>query len=1854
MADRGKCKPNDFTRLYNMAWNSGQNGNGANANIRSENQYLTHLGPKAVQTLPNQVACVTQNASGQSSRSVDRLYANQNGKDRYLESLLKAKTDDDLSRLRQTILSIPASCCPSNQVVQNQGPVVSNNVPVKPPSSGGGTYSSQDYASKNIQQRTNYIPQRYANLMSQSLQSMQNSSSRQSQMPSQTFPQMGSYGLPQTQGPQPAQNFVKPPSYVTSRQTHNNASYPSQMVPNVNSTNKAQYDLQNGGANPINPAGYMPSSFVGNGTSDCTQNLQTTLMSGVQMGQVDGSVLVDRSSDCYNANPSNASMPHQPLHGQTIRSALQAQSVQSGQQFPMQVQNYAPQVVQQAVTNSIDNYRMSQLVRYMRSLAPNSKEKGEFCVLLNLYNKVKQNILRMAMEGEQKQQNGQLQANVLPEGANLNSEPEQHLYPLNQAPNANMQTLHVNDGTVSQQNVQQSATFQVAANGNQASVSVSKQLESQSQNSTPTGWHASAQNAYSVSSQQASVNPLSDSYQSFGSTSGGYNANKVRSVRTAVFSNEGTVQQNLRVKFAPINSQHENMSQTQVTHHNNTLASPQLSMRTPNYQNNGNFVPSMGHRAAVSMDSSSVQPHTQKGLLPQPDGFSISPNQSTKAPTLQININLQQSNGQQRNTCLENPVCQTNTNNLLSPITNVPNTDIVSNSLEAIDTCLSMWKMKTLNHAGPGHNSFVEGKPHLVETTTQRDIHDSSDCTAETHVISSDSLIPIPTVASQDVGSSKLTAIVSPLVPSKTMNPTESEKSALTSEPIVMDGGVYNPNEQVNTFKGDLGNVTPGTVHGSFKEQLLKELLAVKCVFDAVRSEEKQTLDSATGDPSLLQKQSVDEPQNEQLIRMLSDESETEQDGSFQISGICSLAEGNSFYDSSVAMIFKDTSLLPEAHSPLSKTEMDMAVDQPESPGIGQTSGSIQPLCTESIEVSLEKPEQTVRDGSLQPAAAYVEFVDETAVQALDAEHNSVEPSEMDKTSLHLESTELPDQLTELLSEFPLGIENYISNPVHEPPSSPVKENLPFVVKVCTLTEPLPELTQILKETWSSGELFLSFKEQLPQTPSMCTLAEELPQTPSICTLAEELPQTPSICTLAEELPQPEPVSMEESVQERVPLAIKEEILEIEEELPEPVSMEESVQERVPVAIKEEILEIDGELPEPVSMEESVQERVPVAIKEEIPQIDRVQSPFLECPWSSDRKSPVEMPVLSREVEGVRTAVEDPKLANQSEGTKFSTTGEQDSPSEERGFESSKKKNSTQMQEFCCLFKWLTHSYGKAPKCSCDEKAAKSAQQPATNSAKDKMPVASPELNSSECLLPTSPENLLVDEEHTKSPSDTKFKASGPREGQPCVMKPREIKPKPSNKEYKQVVPDGVQRIHEQKKPKGLERSERREPKPVFKNDGHVQHDNTESKNCSRAEKPNKQTSDHLTSRKVDKLIIKTDFLKYSKDRHHSKERKSAQLLNAAGERSDGSSSTSQSHDPERRRESSKNSGEKGRPPSPRRPSAERCLKPSSWKPATEKSKPFPSGLDRSLPLKSDDKPYEGQKPRGMPEHWQRRQHSENQGKGQEPAMAPLSPEKDYKRYNHSVKQKVRQSWSGHYVSHIKIKSPVKAFKRSPEQITLAKNYNQFKKEISKSKSSNKHTASTQGGQGRMSSSNKASDPKKSSSKSKDKLYLGPCYTVSNQSPNSIRLAKLEIRSAPDDIGKKRKKSCEQSKPSRTSEKSAESPKMLQFKLCPELLQKSPSVHVRQEEPQAEKEHCRIQSIKSKKEAWYRDLPLKKRRVEGSEEQRDQVYPASSEPTSPAPLPETESTRQFQESKAATFQAFQKMFMEKRSRSLEG
>ncbi|CAI9609391.1 unnamed protein product [Staurois parvus] len=325
-------------------------------------------------------------------------------------------------------------------------------------------------------------------------------------------------------------------------------------------------------------------------------------------------------------------------------------------------------------------------------------------------------------------------------------------------------------------------------------------------------------------------------------------------------------------------------------------------------------------------------------------------------------------------------------------------------SREAIEASLPLWKtvpQSTNRSSETQHNqSPVECSLAAFNLLDEITSGSTNEVSSTLSVQKQDSTVP--SAANPQI------AIVSPLVQSKEALHGDYQKSKVC---------VQGPDVE-NTAINSLINSHENECFSKILQAL--ESLGANTInnIEASRSKEPPVASPDHFNPPLLfstETLSQTEPKT-------SSENDEIVDDSLQISGICTLVEGNSFYDSSIAMIFDETS----DTTALLHTNT-----------IGEHSKTVDASCI------LKEPCNTAPKAVT--AAIKSEPVDEVAVghttegdlhcsklPCVDMEADQQLGSAQQNSCCDLESSAVSDQLTELLSEFPYGIKNYMSENILE------------------------------------------------------------------------------------------------------------------------------------------------------------------------------------------------------------------------------------------------------------------------------------------------------------------------------------------------------------------------------------------------------------------------------------------------------------------------------------------------------------------------------------------------------------------------------------------------------------------------------------------------------------------------------------------------------------------------------------------------------------------------------------------------------------------------------------------------------
>ncbi|KAG9463386.1 hypothetical protein GDO78_021865 [Eleutherodactylus coqui] len=1049
-----------------------------------------------------------------------------------------------------------------------------------------------------------------------------------------------------------------------------------------------------------------------------------------------------------------------------------------------------------------------------------------------------------------------------------------------------------------------------------------------------------------------------------------------------------------------------------------------------------------------------VQDNLVTSVAPKPinnqylsNGHCSNVNQSQDVLHITSDQNLVQTNTASSERC--SPSHTTNTGNVYA------SKPLSSRSREAINASLPLWKSVPQSSV-TNKSGYSEPKPMVANglNTVHRiaDISSSSINEPTSVTLTQKSEHSGPNV-------SKGIAIVSPLVKIKD---------------LVKD---FNQHPKVLPLMKDLDNDHANGVEE--KTKFKKLFLELDSVDDAVATMKNLDANSPRSDmvsslPCSVEVSSdcnVDQGSTKNLENV----------DNLQISGICTLVEGNSLYDSSVAMMFEG-SLQTPLGSLLTKTEMkdDHTLQFSQKDinlrSVSQATSGVSPT-TETG--SVEGPQEDI----------------EPCIQTEDYQHDSVsclekQPEQylLDSDAFDLESNTASDQLSELLTEFPFGIKNYMSKNELKSPGASLEM---FADK--------PEIPKTLVPILCDGEIDGSIEDTWRKNVLDTTNIETQSQNTEVAI------QQPT----AEVAPRPGlPAGKVTSVQ------LEDDCFEISDSPDSNICITLLDQDEIPKLFPEDSAEL-------VESEESVAE--------------------------SFAKTPVVDVAVDVAVSSIKE-----KTCNET------------LPAPEK-------------ELFCCLFSWLTHTNGNAPKCNCKmtefgetkDLASKLSQHPAMS----KTEASGAVLDSTTDGLEPLPNSCTI----------VKI--------QPPIKRPK-LEPIDNSLESK-LGPCIVDRVPQEIKLK-LDLSGKylkdQLQKELSKNDPSVNEKIFQSKSLLKdpSSKETKDPSSSYNSKvdasgKSEKLIVKTDFLKHkhllkiktkSKEKSSHVEEGSARSVKKIKKNKVGDSWKIVSMD---QTTGSKTKNEKYKLLAgivQQSAKSKTKLKSSSTsdKSHSHSQDPSPSkhrGRAKSIPQSHFEKV---RKVPTVQEYLERKREMCNK------KSAPAVDQKDEPvDIRHRVVEKPEMERSGNLQARLpKLVPPVKINVKTKniESETINPNQKSRSRSSGGYESSHKRHLGSSSSHGKGSLVSQGQDQKRNSSKVK--IYLTPLDGSQGASCEGISLTKLQIRCSPEkpEYSERRKSldSSRHSKPSKTEMKNREAPKMLEFKLCPEFVHRSPSTQEKKREPKPAKE----------------------------------------------------------------------------------
>ncbi|XP_075458800.1 retroelement silencing factor 1 [Ascaphus truei] len=1748
-----------------MDWNRVQNHNVGH--VRSERQqYLLPTVSAAGPSTQNQAICASQNRYSHGVRNGGELFSSKMAQDPLLKNLLKAQTSDDFLKVQHSILSSTTNGSP-NQCHETQGSMVQYNAPYKhfPDTTNGSIPTSAEYRnSQNIQQMataayrahnyTNSVPQQFNTVRTTSNYEGKGYSARDVPSAPQTYRAICSSGNSQHRVQQHVQSVDPCPPYPSKRQTVKpslQVSYRPMVQAKLHAPPQTTYDLQNGVAQQRKRQSSFDSSLVVKNVSECVQSQQPHLMQSCQ-----NSVLMGLG---WNENPSEKSFSQN-----TCTTAFQMQPEgNSTSCLNVQIEPFLNQSQSGTLQDMHQRTELAlvglpdqcldapQLQSCGGALSDNTNARVQLLLLLSIYKNVKANILSLARESNYRTQNiMQSSSNASHESSNVNSITSSNSCAIVPSLTSSIQTASMvtNDRTLDQQKALQANSFQMSSSDQMNSIK-------------PQGAYV---NNYHVAINRDAVQQVlsQESPSQVGSTNG----RAILSQDSASVFNGGQINSLYNMGYNP--SQAIGSGSTKEKEIQESSFEASIVHLTHNAQVIPSNVSLPVGENFLSKQYISNSNHSN-GSLPQHGGLLQRDNLCSDSPhhsgPFNANVNFSQRNGPLPTIASQS----VNPNSFLdvkdsSPITeNTLNDPDVNSSLEVLDTCLALWKAKSQNATtSVSEHVLTERKQTSTELSDQSRTNLMKELNMRPFVSTNEVTLPSSGMSDglkQDTmapnvlkGVEPQIAIVSPLIQSKVIH-VESQSPKIEQCPVIQEGSICSliqaTKEKIMDYVASIKDInTENVCLDKLKKSPEKgnELECIKSTLALEKGSSEEItppLHCDSGNEALEPKSSITPPalgsQNELDMQSLSSSSGNitqNEDSNLQIFGICSLAEGSTFYNSSIAMMFDKDSLQPEGNSMLPKKDVALSDEYKLLNCLEIENASTTEIRNEA---SLkQKPEQSEVESSfhanLSETDSSVQLVNAECSQVLDSQdYSKSNQNKMSTVNIDHEPGSPPcasDQLSELLTEYPFGIKNY------------------------TLETHL-ETGEMSTEKITGASL-------------------------------EERSSTP-----------------------------------IED----------------PLACPENVCDSPANIQITVLGPEEMSKHFP----------DLKGSEFLPNSVQTD-----EVDICQEAV----CAVE----------------------SQTQIAESSTTKEVPDKDLFCCLYSWLTHHYKSAPKCLCklpEDKKVKLTSVESMHYKESDLPstmtVESSESGLKIAVSKSCPsEYLSVGDCSQLSPSSSHGKA----------VKEGNDKRSPEEKSTEHRLQESFSQ-NKSKLPKSKSKSKAEKLKRTASFSGEPNLKCSQKSNTlyslnsvqdvlSQSGLPTKKSRrEHATttSNKVaasEKFIVKTDFLKHkpgqrakcSKD--INAELHQSQSGSGHGLHNGASNVTTKCLDGTELSKTSEISN-KEKQPSPKveqnKLVANGALIPNEPSLNLERSSQLFAGSKRKheeIHLNSTGQDHKSlaQKPRKVltvQEYLNRRKLRDGSSKRDEIKLMEVW-ETSEKKQTLPEKHRVSTSGTGLWRNTIKMRKS----SANPKNMTLktSKEHSGAPKGFHLLKDRTR-TNMSYGGK-----PSKKSKEMKTSNSSKDKIYLSPCVAFRHTSHEGINLTKLEIRPAPEPSGyKKRRKSLEpktQIKPSNpTVQKPDEKPKMLEFKLFPELLQKSHSMG-KMESKLADKETSIVEGIKSKKEAWYKDIPLKKRKLHILE---DQGIPISLDLTGQIPTSTTENDalRQQSQDSKATFDTYKKMYLEKRSKSLD-
>ncbi|KAM4675130.1 retroelement silencing factor 1 isoform 2-T2 [Discoglossus pictus] len=1697
-----------------MDWNRGKNLT-ANHVALENPQYLMHATSTTGSSVQNHAA--SQNAYNHNIRNGEELYSKTQVKSQIIQRLLSASSNEEILKVQNSLMESAANISPRQQQCLNpQGSGTSYNASYNnfPQAKGAASISVQHIPHQ--MSAPIYKMQSYGNPVQQIPQSPvarggqmyggNGCNAGDARFPSKHYQAIGKHGNSQQRFQQSAQNFEQLPSYHSARPSAPTVRMEYRpIMPNMHTA----CDLQKGAIQQQQYAS-TGGQNVSRNRSECAQSQQANLMQNCQNGQ--------KPSDGYAANTTTAPVQMQLLYNQTGNSAPNFNNVQGNTSIYNQSYNLSVQKpLQQSLVHSSDqSLGVSQQPSFDANIPVDTeKEKQELFRLLSVYHNVRATLTKMAFERKIRKQSIQSSMNSLHNSpVNVNANSSAAMVP-------QLQTLPVvNSNRTDQQNGLKDSSVQMRSDS-----------------------FMKLQDVYMSTLNTMFSAPSLDLPNRLSNSDG---RNVAPQNNCSVFDGGQTNSMHLHSDTRPTLS---SVSPKEKEIYDSALKAPLTPLQTKDSS-------AISKGCANQYNSNA---NHSNGNLPVggflPKDTCSNPQQTNG--TFHRNTNILQSNVTNV-VPLEHvsPGSLSDVGKSSSHLSksNMGNDEIATSSLEALETCLALWKYNSKNISSKaGDLCLSEAKRTITEITEPKGLTTNHFGTYNENTLATGQKQEIISPNTLKASEPQI-AIVSPLV-QPILNAIEPSTPKDEGHcPIIQAGSVRSLLDLKNTLKHfvkDMENVTT--------DPDLEKLEAgtVNFVLDDLIKEQSKEMHGDSG--NVLPKLKTSPPPLNESHDYLQISDGENKDASLQISGICSLAEGNTFYNSSIAMIFDNNSLKTDVDSELSKKD-DMH-ELPDPSKMENVSN-----CAETT-VSLKRTtEQAKVEPSLKTLDTQFSLQRVNSVSAYEnsaangKESKNIEAPSADIFCANVESSSAADQLSELLTEFPFGLKNYISECNSECVIETYKNtNYKIVEQKISMVK---EENVNCVETVSEEDQIYDLKNisDSPVNIQITVLEQE--------EISKLFPDNKE--NLASQTREEENTNI---YQNKVCTMGTQEFLS--EESNEVMNTLSNVVKQEPGTT----VELHVETSEDVPLDMSLQKRV-----------------------------------CTVETQGLIATEE--------------TNGVQVGAIKTRGVNEVPDKNL-----FCCLFSWLTHAYGSAPKCSCKLTKEKSVEQ---SSLAKKNSATSSDIKSFHNMAEPEPckREPLKSEDHPlqsicNDVAMCKEKLSSTEKTAECKQENYICEPKLQSRKLEHHDRKTKRSASFEDKTKFTVKTEPISPPPSLEQNHFLG-------NQSLSNQSHPTSSGPLN--KTEKLIVKTDFLK---NKHLQKEKK---RKNKSLKRAQMSQDIS-GNGPHLPTGASKNlDGVKMQGKPEKIPGDKAKLSSPEVKP----KKLINGGLKRSRPsFDFETNPSysptqkrhmetvldpKGQDHKNMAhnskkvltlEEYLRRKREREWSQRQQPVTIQIKEtEKSKKMTSLEQKDRSRQSGNGQMVNNLNRKATLNikhaSSKANREHSKFPKSYSHL----------NKDRVKDGVPRGVNHKKERVTDRNPSS---KDKLYLSPCTGVQHASEDGINLTKLEVRPSPGQskFKKAKRRSLEPTSHaaslSPALKKHGESPKMIEFKLFPELLQRRHSTYDKPREMKMDaKEKLTIEGNHS---------PSMSSAPNGKSTDKD-------------------TARQVQDSKA-TFDTYKKLYLQKRSKSVE-